>query len=38
MKRIIAPLYRDWDEKVFQKYRKEFDLPQKRRLRNYPKG
>ncbi len=38
MKNIIAPFYRNWDEKVFQKYMKEFNLSLKQKIKDLSKG
>lgn len=38
MKRIIAPLYQNWDEKNFQRYLKEFDLNPKQKIDSLSKG
>jgi len=38
MKWIIAPLYKTWDEKVFQKYIKKFELPPNKKIKELSKG
>ncbi|MFD2628622.1 ABC transporter ATP-binding protein [Oceanobacillus kapialis] len=38
MKSFIAPLYENWNETLFQKYVKEFDLPLKKKLKHFSKG
>jgi len=38
MKRVIAPLYKNWDEEAFMKYLKEFDLPVKRKIKSLSRG
>lgn len=38
MKRIIAPMYRFWDDHLFYKYLKEFDLNPKQKIDNLSKG
>jgi len=38
MKRVIAPLYKNWDEEAFMKYLKEFDLPAKRKIKSLSRG
>lgn len=38
MKKIIAPLYSNWDDMVFEKYMSLFQLPHKKKLRTYSKG
>lgn len=38
MKKIIAPFYDRWDEKIFQKYIKEFDLNPKKKIKQLSKG
>ncbi|MBS4205930.1 ABC transporter ATP-binding protein [Lederbergia citrea] len=37
-KRIIAPFYRDWDEKAFKAYTVKFDLPMKKKVKHLSKG
>lgn len=37
-RRIIAPFYREWDEKLFQKYRQNFDLPPNRKIKDLSRG
>lgn len=38
MKKIVAPMYKNWDEKLFQKLIKEFDLNPKKKIDNLSKG
>ena len=38
MKNIIAPFYKNWDEKTFQKYIKEFNLSLKQKIKELSKG
>ncbi|NSL50814.1 phenol-soluble modulin export ABC transporter ATP-binding protein PmtA [Calidifontibacillus erzurumensis] len=38
MKNIIKRFYLHWDEEVFQKFAKEFDLPLKKKIKNLSKG
>lgn len=38
MKNIIAPFYKNWDEKIFQKYIKEFNLSLKQKIKELSKG
>lgn len=38
MKDMIAPFYRDWDEKTFRKYFSDFDLPKRRKIKELSKG
>lgn len=38
MKKIIAPFYRDWEDRTFQKYIKDFDLPGKKKIKELSKG
>lgn len=38
MKRIIAPLYSNWDDNTFGKYLKVFDLPRKKKIKDLSKG
>ncbi|QUH18528.1 ABC transporter ATP-binding protein [Alkaliphilus sp. B6464] len=38
MKNIIAPFYKNWDEKTFQKYIKEFNLSLKQKIKELYKG
>ena len=38
MKRVLAPVYRTWDEKAFQRYLKEFQLPPKKKIKELSKG
>ncbi|KPU42792.1 ABC transporter ATP-binding protein YtrB [Oxobacter pfennigii] len=38
MKNIIAPFYKGWDDKAFVRYLKEFDLPPKKKIKDFSKG
>jgi ABC-2 type transport system ATP-binding protein len=38
MKSIIAPFYKNWDNTVFNKYLKEFDLPAGKKIKELSKG
>ncbi|MEA4825042.1 MAG: ABC transporter ATP-binding protein [Clostridium sp.] len=38
MKKIIAPFYSKWDENVFNKYMKDFDLDPKKKIKTLSKG
>ncbi|ATW25195.1 ABC transporter ATP-binding protein [Candidatus Formimonas warabiya] len=38
MKRILSPFYRNWDEKVFSQYLKDFDLPPHQKIKSLSKG
>ncbi|MCY6370884.1 ABC transporter ATP-binding protein [Clostridium ganghwense] len=38
MKKIIAPFYTKWDDKVFNKYMKQFDLNPKKKIKELSKG
>lgn len=38
MARIVAPFYRNWDERVFQRYLKEFDLPARKKIKDLSRG
>jgi ABC-2 type transport system ATP-binding protein len=38
MKRVIAPFYRNWDEKSFQKNIREFGLPGDKKIKELSKG
>jgi len=38
MKRIVAPIYSNWDEKLFQRYLKEFNLNPKQKIDDLSKG
>ncbi len=38
MKWVLAPIYRTWDEKAFQKHIKEFQLPPKKKIKELSKG
>lgn len=38
MKGIIAPFYRNWDEALFRKYMKEFNLPAKKKIQDLSRG
>ena len=38
MKAFIAPLYKDWNEGLFNHYLEQFDLPYKKKLKKLSKG
>ena len=38
MKTIIAPFYRDWDDNVYKRLLKDFELPEKQRIKHLSKG
>ncbi|MCQ1529667.1 ABC transporter ATP-binding protein [Lutispora saccharofermentans] len=38
MKWVVAPFYETWDEKVFQKYIRDFQLPPKKKIKDLSKG
>ena len=38
MKGIIRPFYKKWDEAVFQRYAKDFQLPLNKQIKNLSKG
>lgn len=38
MKRIVAPFYKDWDERIFQQYLKRFNLPAKKKIKELSRG
>jgi ABC-2 type transport system ATP-binding protein len=38
VRRIVAPLYHDWDNKAFEQYIKSFDLPIKKKIKDLSKG
>jgi ABC-type multidrug transport system, ATPase component len=38
MARIVAPFYRNWDESVFQRYLKDFDLPARKKIKDLSRG
>jgi len=38
MKKIIAPFYSSWDEKLFQRYIKEFEINLKKKIKELSKG
>jgi len=38
MKRVIAPFYRSWDEEVYQRYLKLFELPAHKKIKALSKG
>lgn len=38
MKNMIAPLYKQWDNNVFNKYIKHFDLPLDKKIKHLSKG
>lgn len=38
MKRIIAPLYKNWDDRAFTRYLADFNLPPRKRIKDLSKG
>ncbi|RBP44803.1 ABC transporter ATP-binding protein [Garciella nitratireducens] len=38
MIRIIAPLYKNWNNSIYQRYMKEFQLPLKKKIKELSKG
>lgn len=38
MKKVIAPFYGSWDENLFQKYLKEFEISPKKKIKELSKG
>lgn len=38
MKNIIAPFYRDWDEALYQRYLKIFELPARKKIKDLSRG
>lgn len=38
MHKFIAPLYENWKEDLFQRYLQEFELPYKKKLKQFSKG
>jgi len=38
MKNILQPFYKNWNDTVFEKYIKEFELPKKNKIKNLSKG
>lgn len=38
MKSIIAPFYRNWDESLYQRYLKTFELPRKKKIKDLSRG
>lgn len=38
MKKIIAPFYKKWDEKLYKKYMDEFSLPRDKKIKELSKG
>lgn len=38
MKKIIAPSYKQWDERLFKKYVDQFELPLKKKMKTFSKG
>ncbi|GLO64668.1 ABC transporter ATP-binding protein [Oceanobacillus kimchii] len=38
IKRIVAPAYKRWDDKIFHQYVKQFDLPLNKPIKNFSKG
>lgn len=38
MKRVIAPFYKEWDDRGFKKYIKDFNLPEEKKIKELSKG
>jgi ABC-2 type transport system ATP-binding protein len=38
MKGILAPFYKNWDNKLFEKYIKDFELPANKKIKELSKG
>jgi len=38
MKNILQPFYKSWNDTLFEKYIKEFELPKKNKIKNLSKG
>lgn len=38
MKNILSPFYKNWDNKIFDKYIKEFKLPSSKKIKDLSKG
>ena len=38
MKNFIAPFYKEWDDKIFKKMLIDFELPEKKKIKNLSKG
>ncbi|MBO8170273.1 MAG: ABC transporter ATP-binding protein [Bacillaceae bacterium] len=38
MKKVIAPLYRNWDEREFRRYMEMFELPSNRKIKDLSRG
>lgn len=38
MKRVIAPFYKAWDDGLFKKYIKDFNLPSEKKIKDLSKG
>lgn len=38
MKNILAPFYKSWDNKIFNKYIKDFELPSNKQIKELSKG
>src|SRR5690625_6477502 len=38
MQKVIAPLYDDWNDELFERYLQEFDLPRKKKIKHFSKG
>ena len=38
MKRVIAPFYKQWDNRAFEKYISEFELPKNKKIKQLSKG
>lgn len=38
MQRFIAPLYHTWNDNLFERYRRKFQLPKKQKIKEFSKG
>ena len=38
MRKIIAPMYKKWDDHLFNKYLEQFQLPEKQAIKSFSKG
>ena len=38
IKRIVAPAYKQWDDKLFYRYIEQFELPMKKAIKTFSKG
>jgi len=38
MKKIIAPMYKKWDDSLFNKYLEQFNLPERQIIKSFSKG